>query len=240
MKDNNNFTIHGFMRNRLKLCGNELSVYAIIYGFDGGFWGGAEYIADCIGISARQVEKYLADLTTRKFLSRETTSQVGCVKAVTYRVTTTEPRPNQRANNTTELLDAPIRDIIIYNKNKTKERTRGYEKIINGYTSDERLKSNLWEFIKMRTLKRNAPTDRALSGLLGDLDKLSGGNVALKNEIVETCVKRGWNAFYDFAPAGRTRHSASSEKLNKLFDEPAPATTERDGKQFDEWGVQVV
>ena len=117
MKDNNNFTIHGFMRNRLKLCGNELSVYAIIYGFDGGYWGGAEYIADCIGISARMVEKYLAGLTTRKFLSRETTSQVGCVKAVTYKVTTTEPRPNQRANNTTELPAPPLGDIKYINNN---------------------------------------------------------------------------------------------------------------------------
>lgn len=50
INDGNYITIQGWMRTDLKLSGNELIVYAIIYGFSqnkqGEFTGSAQYLAD--------------------------------------------------------------------------------------------------------------------------------------------------------------------------------------------------
>lgn len=72
MKDNNFITIQGWMRNQLGLVGNELIVYAIIYGFcqDGksSFTGCARYIADWIGITKDGTYAILKKLTAKKFI----------------------------------------------------------------------------------------------------------------------------------------------------------------------------
>jgi hypothetical protein len=67
MKDTNYVNIQGWMINRLKLSGNKLIVYAIIYGFsqDGisKFSGSSGYLAECAGISKRAVLGLLKSLT---------------------------------------------------------------------------------------------------------------------------------------------------------------------------------
>lgn len=58
MKDNNYFVCCGWMINRLGLSGNELTAYAVLYGFsqDGEslFTGSIKYLSDAIGVSERR------------------------------------------------------------------------------------------------------------------------------------------------------------------------------------------
>lgn len=72
MKDENYITILGWMVNRLKLSGNELMVYAIIYGFcqdeESGYEGSANYIAKSLGISRRAVYTLLNNLLDKKLI----------------------------------------------------------------------------------------------------------------------------------------------------------------------------
>jgi len=62
------------MVNRLKLSGNELMVYAIIYGFsqDGESWyeGSGKYIADSVGISRRAVSLILNGLVEKGYIKK--------------------------------------------------------------------------------------------------------------------------------------------------------------------------
>jgi len=59
MKDNNYIVIQGWMVNKLRLSGNELMIYAAIYGFsqdeESKYEGSGRYIADSLGMSKRQV-----------------------------------------------------------------------------------------------------------------------------------------------------------------------------------------
>lgn len=66
MKSESYITVQGWMRNELNLKGNDLLVYAIIYGFsqDGNneFTGSLQYLADWCGATKQGVQKNLKNL----------------------------------------------------------------------------------------------------------------------------------------------------------------------------------
>ena len=74
ISDGNYITIQGWMRTDLKLSGNELIVYAIIYGFSqnkqGEFTGSAQYLADWVGCTRRTVMSILNKLVENNFISK--------------------------------------------------------------------------------------------------------------------------------------------------------------------------
>ena len=74
MKDNNYITIQGWMVNRLKLAGNELMVYAIIYGFSQDentrFKGSIKYISESVGASRQAVYEILKKLEKKGLLEK--------------------------------------------------------------------------------------------------------------------------------------------------------------------------
>ena len=75
IKNENYITIQGFMINELDLKGNDLLVYAIIYGFtqDGEHWfeGNKQYLAEWCNCSVRGVIKNLQSLIDKKLIIRE-------------------------------------------------------------------------------------------------------------------------------------------------------------------------
>ena len=74
ISDGTYITIQGWMRTDLKLSGNELIVYAIIYGFSqnkqGEFTGSAQYLADWVGCTRRTVMTILNKLVEEKLISK--------------------------------------------------------------------------------------------------------------------------------------------------------------------------
>ena len=74
MKDHNYITIQGWMVNRLKLSGNELLAYAIVWGFsqDGrsSFRGSGQYLADALGVSRRSIVTILSKLVDKGHLKK--------------------------------------------------------------------------------------------------------------------------------------------------------------------------
>lgn len=74
VKDNNFIAIQGWMRTKLNLKGNELLIYALIYGFsqDGNsrFKGSRKYIADWCGCSLDTVDRSLGSLANKGLLAK--------------------------------------------------------------------------------------------------------------------------------------------------------------------------
>ena len=74
VKDNNFIAIQGWMRTKLNLKGNELLIYALIYGFsqDGNssFKGSRKYIADWCGCSMDTVDRSLSSLINKGLLAK--------------------------------------------------------------------------------------------------------------------------------------------------------------------------
>lgn len=88
MKNENYITILGWMVNELKLKGNELFCYAIIYGFsqDGEheFNGSSSYIAETLGITKPAVLDILKKLTEKDLIIK-TENIANNVKSCTYK-----------------------------------------------------------------------------------------------------------------------------------------------------------
>lgn len=74
VRDTNFISIQGWMRSKLNLKGNELIVYALIYGFsqDGQskFHGSRQYIADWCGCSLDTVDRTLGKLVDKGLLAK--------------------------------------------------------------------------------------------------------------------------------------------------------------------------
>lgn len=74
VKGENHIVIHGWMRTELGLKGNELLVYAIIYGFsqddESRFYGSQQYLADWCGCEKRSIQNILNNLTDRGLLTK--------------------------------------------------------------------------------------------------------------------------------------------------------------------------
>ena len=71
MKNENYFTVQGWMINELKLSGNELNLYALIFGFskDDNFYHGAmQYLADSIGVTKQSTLKLLKKLVEKNYI----------------------------------------------------------------------------------------------------------------------------------------------------------------------------
>lgn len=75
MKNENYITIQGWMRNDLDLKGNELMVYALIYGFsqdkESCFAGSIGYIAEWIGATKQTVYNTLKSLCDKNMLDKQ-------------------------------------------------------------------------------------------------------------------------------------------------------------------------
>lgn len=88
ISDGNYITIQGWMRTDLKLSGNELIVYAVIYGFSqnkqGEFTGSAQYLADWTGCSRRHIMRILSKLVEEKFVTKTETVLNNNEKRVSY------------------------------------------------------------------------------------------------------------------------------------------------------------
>ena len=88
VKDAGYYIIHGWMLNRLKLTGKELSIYAIIYGFsqdnNSVFSGSISYLSEWLNTSRSTVIRALKSLT-EKGLIIKTEEMYNSVKMNTYK-----------------------------------------------------------------------------------------------------------------------------------------------------------
>lgn len=113
VKDNNFIAIQGWMRTKLNLKGNELLIYALIYGFsqdgDSKFTGTRRYIADWCGCSMRTVDNTLASLLAKRLVVKHEKYVSGvrtCEYAAIPLETATRQNDTQAPADTTTERDA--------------------------------------------------------------------------------------------------------------------------------------
>lgn len=99
IKDDNYIVIQGFMLNKLKLKGNELLIYACIYGFTQveGQWfsGSIDYLTEWTGASRQTVISTLQNLCDKKLIEKKEEIKNGSIKKCFYKI-------NSEALNTSQ------------------------------------------------------------------------------------------------------------------------------------------
>lgn len=120
VKDNNFIAIQGWMRTRLNLKGNELLIYALVYGFsqDGQsrFTGSRKYIAEWCGCSLDTVDRSLSSLVGKGLLAKYPHTDQNGSRVVDYAAiltaiaATTTHAATPAAAQTTAPAQAPAQD----------------------------------------------------------------------------------------------------------------------------------
>lgn len=224
MKNENYILIQGWMINQLKLKGNELLVYAIIYGFsqDGEtvFKGSSRYISEALQVSRTTAVKTL-DSLVKKGLIEKSQETINDVQFNRYTVSLhhiqklyggyTETVQGLYRNCTggyTETVQGGYTETVHSNNNisNTKEynnkvKYKGEIKANLYFPQDEKLNNAFIDFLDMRKKKRVPNTDRAISIAINKLNELSkdfDGNIDNEKaiKILEQSTLGGWSSLY--------------------------------------------
>lgn len=222
MKSNNYVVIQGWMCNELNLKGNDLLIFALIYGFsqDGvsDFHGGRKYIAETFNISLPTVDKSLQNLINLNYIDKVPSDDH--INPDTYFVT--ESLTEQLFGGGKETLPRKETLYDIYSNIKTytlskdnvydgeedtpilpeKSRRKNlYEKcseMIYEFTNDPKLTNLLIQYLDLllEKLRNEGKTLYAnqFKGMLNRLDEIcKDGHYG---EVVQQSIQKGYIGFF--------------------------------------------
>lgn len=240
MKSDNYVVIQGWMCNELNLKGNELLVFALIYGFcqDGTthFTGSRSYIADTFNITLPTVDKALNSLKDKQLIEVYKDSYNNC----TYKVSlqggvkklykgSKETLHNNTNNITNNHNNKSIsKDIDTdfefgYSKKSKTKKPSLYDKcvsMINDFTTDTILAKKLVDALKLfleNSREANTPFySNHFKGKLNALSKLSEDTIT-QRKIVQQTLDNGWNNFYELKTDKRKSNN-THDRLNESGD----------------------
>ena len=217
MKSDNYVVIQGWMCNELNLKGNELLVFALIYGFcqDGTthFTGSRSYIADTFNITLPTVDKALDSLKDKLLIEVYKGKDNHC----TYKVSLQgdikklykgckETLHNNTSNNknTNKTISKDIVENFDFGTKKSQSKKQTlWDKcvsLIDNFTDDLILREWLLKALKMfleNSRESGTPFyTNTFKGKLNTLAKLSD-NIDIQIKIVAQTVDKGWNNFYE-------------------------------------------
>lgn len=218
----NYIVIQGWMLADLKLKGNELIVYACIYGFSQAenqvFNGSLQYLADWTNSTKQGVIKNLKSLEEKGYIVKNE-KYINGVKFCEYYATKFNRELNNVAGGIKQSLTEGIKQSLPNNipldnqdnnpidkKERKKEST--YETLINGLIDNEEVKATIYEFIKMRKLIKKPLTDFALKRILNKLLKFSTDQ-AVQISILEKSIMNNWQDIYEPKEEKAAQGSAS-------------------------------
>lgn len=219
VKDNNFIAIQGWMRTKLNLKGNELLVYALIYGFsqdeNSRFKGSRKYIAEWCGCSLDTVDRSLSSLVNKGLLAKYPHTDDYGSRLVDYAAIPTAPtvtpadtQPHTVAqattqgpwanttNTNTDPSQLPTAEPEPQPRPKKTRKTKSFDDIIDNYTSDPETKDLLGAWLQNRKAKRSAMTDRAIQGNIKKLDQCAQASHMSVNDYLNEIICRGWSSFF--------------------------------------------
>ena len=235
----NYIVVNGFMVTDLKLKGNELLIYALIYGFSQAenqkFTGSLQYIADWTNSTRQGVLKAIKSLVEKGLLIKEN-KNINGVNFVEYCATKFNGGVKQSLTGCATEFNGGVKQSLhnnidnnasnnLSNKKERKKAASGYDDIIKSYTENENLQQVLYEFIKMRKLIKKPLTDYALNNIIKKLDKLAqddGRKIAILNQSI--C--NNWQGIFElketYSSATKTsNYKADNAKAPSNYDDAA-------------------
>lgn len=260
IKNTSHVVIHGWMLTELGLKGNELLVYAVIYGFtqsvdDQLYTGSRQHLADWCGATKKTVDNAIISLCNKGYIIRHE-KFVNNVMFVDYScadpeeffknpVSTGEKNFRGGGEKITpgvaknfrgggekfspHNIEHNIDNNIEHNKEKEKKenlvetdlseiksRKTNFDKIIDGYTENEKLRAALNDFIKMRKAIKKVLTDRALSMICRELDKLAADDDT-KIAVLEQSIMNSWQGVFPLKEGNSYSYGNGNAANNQQF-----------------------
>ena len=243
LKSENFIVIQGWMCNELQLKGNDLLVYALIYGFsqDGEsmFNGGRNYIAKTFNISLPTVDKSLNNLIEQGLIEKIST-EINNVKFNNYKIIlgvvkklyggSKETLPNNINNNKNDILS---KDNISSDEQTSVQFEFGKPKsskpnlyqnciaLINNFTSDCKVRQMLVNYLDLCMEMKCIRGANQWKGMLNTLEKVYQECKQYHGycDIIQQSIDHGWKTFYTISD-NNYRHYNNSvrENIEKISD----------------------
>lgn len=235
VKRDNYINIQGWMVSDLKLKGNDLLIYAIIYGFtqdgENRFKGSLKYLADWTNSTKQGVIKCLKSLCDRGLIGKKE-NVINGVKFCEYYATELTGVLNKVECPMQQSLTGGIKqslpnNLLLNNKlNNLKERKKesgSFDRLIAEYSNgDQEVTELIQEWLKVRKAKRAAMTDKAIELNLNKLDRLAAESRMSVPEYLREVICRGWQAFYpisNYQPRQQQRQQGNNVFLDMAKEE---------------------
>ena len=250
MKSDNYVVIQGFMCNELELKGNELLVFALIYGFsqDGMscYNGGRQYISDTFNISLPTVDKALQSLLNKNLIIKEGSHNVSTdIYYVNYEVvkklyggskeTLLGGSKETLHNNTNNknINKTISKDIV--QKSKRKSLFDKCLDMIVDFTDDTNFRDNLVACLRMfleNSKENNSPFySNTFKGKLNKLRQLSTDTEVQKKIVLQT-LDNGWNNFYELKENKSFRKRDTRQDIEGLSTDAIPIMSDKEKKEL--------
>lgn len=260
VKDNNFIAIQGWMRTKLNLKGNELLIYALIYGFsqdgESRFKGTRKYIADWCGCSPNTVDRALSSLVNKGLLAKYPhTDELGS-RLVDYAAIqpTAETTPAHAAAQSPATAQDPAQDPWSDTTNanveqfqplnaepkpqpqpKKTRKAKSFDAIIDAYTNDPETKDLLGAWLQNRKAKRAPMTDRAIQGNINKLDQCAQASHMSVNEYLDEVICRGWGSFFVIDNYRRTGYRKPQQQSQQPHWDLTEEELRQQKEADDEW-----
>ena len=238
VKRDNYINIQGWMVSDLKLKGNELLIYAIIYGFtqdgENRFTGSLKYLADWTNSTKQGVIKCLKSLCDRGLIGKKE-NVINGVKFCEYYATELTGVLNKVEYPMQQSLTGGIKqslpnNLSLYNSNNNQDDKKGskkwngsFDRLIADYANGNgEITELLQEWLKVRKTKRAAMTDKAIELNLNKLDRLATESRMSVPEYLREVICRGWQAFYpisNYQPRQQQRQQGNNVFLDMAKEE---------------------
>lgn len=250
MRTDNFVVIQGWMRTELNLKGNDLFVYAIIYGFsqteNQRFTGSLQYLADWCGATKQGILKNLNNLidmgliekiesyndNIRKIEYRSTELNSIKLSLTPIKLSLTNNIDNTNISTNIDILDNINNTNVLFIQKPKQKRKNLYEKcydeITERYKNDSALQNILIEYLKMSLERKD---EKRLKGyaqwksLLNKLDTLQGDKIAIVNQS----IKKYWATFVEVK-----QYKYINGKLNEQ-DVHSVVASQEEKEQIERW-----
>lgn len=230
VKDGNFISIQSFMVKHLRLKGNELLIYAIIYGFSQAeqqvFSGSLQYLSDWTNSTKQGVLRSLKSLTEKGFIQKNEKTLNG-VKFCEYYATDLTTVLNKVEYPIKLSLIPPIKqslpnNIGSNNKGNTTNKEKGEEvthtlfnKLYPDYSFTKTLEAKMREWITYKVERKEDYKEQGMKSLLTQVKKNCSqyGDTAVC-ELIEECMANNWKGIiFD-----RLKDKPKATKSNELDD----------------------
>lgn len=198
VKNENFVAIQGWMVTELKLKGNSLLIYAIIYGFSQAegqvFTGSLQYLADWTNSTRQGALRILKNLIEAGLIIKKE-KIVNGVKFCEYCCQNVNGVLTKCEQGVNKMLTNNIEDNIEHNINKERKKADSYDSVFENKKVDGKLKETFVEFIKSRKLNGKKMTDKALELAIDKVRKL-GRTEDEQVRIIEQSIANSWQGIF--------------------------------------------
>ena len=243
-------TIEEFMVKDLKLKGNDLLVYAIIYGFsqdgESSFTGSLSYLCEWTGATKQGVIKNLNNLIEKGLIVKEKRKLNG-VNYVAYYVTefngmqlslhnipsnTINIPSNNISSNKEDKEEGFLGSIVTETKPKKKNKFEKCSDLIIEFTEDKKLRELLHSYLKLRLEMTDAPMYvNQWKGMLNKLGEFSS-DINTLCAIVQQSIDRGYRGFFEVKDYRKKGFTEAISKSTPVKDKKLKDGSNVSGRKF--------